>query len=298
MHGLHSLHDGLLVLPVHLLGLADRELLADRVEYLEAEEESVQVVAVEGALLIEVHLPGLLHILTRPELEELELEALDASRLAIRALSRAEGGRQAHSIVQLGDQRDQLGDRRGISDVLGPRLAGSLLFPLTIMLGAGRHVRLPDLDQAILALVEGDWVLEEGGHWVLLPLRVTTEVPFLLRDLLSEPDCLRDAVLPIVSLKHDSSDLLLLRLLLFFLHGLVEGALLLIRRCRSLFVGFGLILGVRRLLSVIGGQGVCVELRVATGIVVLILLLCGVHFLLLVGTGRFLLFHRSTLCHH
>ena len=110
LHGLHSLHDCLLVLAIHLLSLADRELLADRVEYLEAEEESVQVVAVEGALLTEVHLPRLLHILARPELEELEFEALDASRLAIRALSRAEGGRQAHPVVQLGDQRDQLDD--------------------------------------------------------------------------------------------------------------------------------------------------------------------------------------------
>lgn len=292
------MHDCLLVLAIHLLSLADRELLADRVEYLEAEEESVQVVAVEGALLIEVHLPRLLHILARPELEELELEALDASRLAIRALSRAEGGRQAHAIVQLGDQRDQLDDRGGFADVLGPRLADALLFPLTIMLGAGCHVRLPDLDQAILALVEGDGVLEEGGHWVLLPFRVTTEVPFLLWDLLSEPDCLRDAVLPIVSLKHDSPDLLRLRLfLLFFLHGLVAGAWLLIRRCRSLCVVFGLILGVPRLLIVIGRQGV-VGFRVATSINVFVLLLCGVQCLLLVGTGRFLLFHCSTLCHH
>lgn len=206
MNGLDSLHYRLLVLTIHLFSLANRELLADWVEYFEAEVESIKVVAIERALLVEIWLPSMLHVLTWPELKELELKALDASRLAIHTLSRAKWGRQTHAIVQLSDQRDQFDNLISLLDVFDPLYSNFLLIPLTIVLGTSCHVRLPDLDQTFFAMIKSDGILEEGHNWVLLPFCMTTKVSFLLRDLLAEPDSLSNAVLPIISLKHNSSD--------------------------------------------------------------------------------------------
>ena len=57
-------------------------------------------------------------------------------------------------------------------------------------------------------MVECDRIFKEESDRVLLPLGLATEVPSLLGDLLAEPDALSDAVLPVVSLEHDSPDLL------------------------------------------------------------------------------------------
>ena len=158
--------------------------------------------------MLDIRLPGLLHVLTGPKLEQLQLEALNAPRLPIGSLARAKRSRETHAVVQLGDQWTQSLDRACILDTLGPSVTHLLLLPLSVVLGACRHVGLRDLDQAFLAMVECDRIFKEESDRVLLPLGLATEVPSLLRDLLAEPDALSDAVLPVVGLEHDSPDLL------------------------------------------------------------------------------------------
>ena len=55
--------------------------------------------------MAEVGLPLILNELRRPKLEQLELEALDASWLSISVFAGAEGSRQAHSFVKFEDKR-------------------------------------------------------------------------------------------------------------------------------------------------------------------------------------------------
>jgi len=87
MSWLHGLLHRLLILTVHLLSLSDRELLADRVKDLQCDEECVEIVVLKRAILIHVRLPGLLHILRWPELEQLLLDSLNASRFTIGTLA-------------------------------------------------------------------------------------------------------------------------------------------------------------------------------------------------------------------
>ena len=58
--------------------------------------------------MAEVGLPLILNELRRPKLEQLELEALDASWLSISVFAGAEGSRQAHSFVKFEDKRGQI----------------------------------------------------------------------------------------------------------------------------------------------------------------------------------------------
>ena len=77
---------------------------ADHLQDLDDDEERVEVVVLEGMIMAEVGLPLILNELRRPKLEQLELEALDASWLSISVLARAEGRRQAHSFIEFEDK--------------------------------------------------------------------------------------------------------------------------------------------------------------------------------------------------
>jgi hypothetical protein len=89
------------------------------------------------------------------------------------------------------------------------------------VLGACSHVRLTNSDEAFFAVVLSQRIIEESGNLVLLLVRLSSKVPPLLRNFLAKPNSLSNAVLPVVSLEHDSTDLLLFRLfdlVFFFLH--------------------------------------------------------------------------------
>ena len=81
------------------------------------------------------------------------------------------------------------------------------------MVTARLLVGLTNVDELLFAGVDAQGLFEEQSHWVLLVLSSTAvESPFL-RDLLTEPDRVGDAIFPIVCLEHHSSDFFLLRLL-------------------------------------------------------------------------------------
>ena len=188
MEWLLGLLDGELVLAVHLLGLANAELFTGGFQDLESDPESVHVVLVEGTFLLKVRLPGLFHVLGGPELEQLEFESLDSRRLSVLALTCAERSWQAHSVIKLRDERHKFGDFGSTFDVLHPSLTNFFFLPLPIVLGAGEHVSVSNLDQGLLALIEADIVLKECVNWVPLIVASSGIKSSLLGDLLSKPD--------------------------------------------------------------------------------------------------------------
>ena len=100
-------------------------------------------------------------------------------------------------------------------DFLGPFVPDFFFFPLSIMLTAGSHVVVRDADEVFLAGFKVYQAIEEFFDLVNLVGSSTASLATLLRNLLSKPDSLRDAVVPHISLKHDSAHLFLRGLLLF-----------------------------------------------------------------------------------
>ena len=95
------------------------------------------------------------------------------------------------------------------------------------MLSTRCRVTFPDLNKTFFAFNESEKILKEDCNLVLLLVSHSTKLSLLLRDFLPKPDSVSDAVLPIISLKHDSSDLLFLRFFFFFLldfHVLITGS--------------------------------------------------------------------------
>ena len=94
------------------------------------------------------------------------------------------------------------------------------------MLRAGLHVGLTDPEEALLAEVKRDHVFEEEGNGILLLLGLSAKVSSLLRNLLAEPNRLSDTVLPVITLEHHPSNLILLRLFFFdfLLHRFIDGS--------------------------------------------------------------------------
>lgn len=94
------------------------------------------------------------------------------------------------------------------------------------MLSTRCRVTFPDLNKTFFAFSESKKILKEDCNLVLLLVSHSTKLSLLLRDFLAKPDSFSDAVLPIISLKHDSSDLLFFRFFFFLLdfHVLVTGS--------------------------------------------------------------------------
>ena len=214
---LDSLHNGLLVLAFHLLCLSNWELFTGSLKDLKNDEQSIQVVVRERVLLLHEKFPRLLHVLRWPEFKQLKLESLKFPGLAVLTLSCAQRSWQGHTIVKLDNEWHQGTDRFSFSDALLPSLSNFLFLPLAVMLTASIHVRVLNLNQVFLATLECDNLLEELFHRVLLIDGLSADEPLFLRDLLTKPDWLSDAVLPVVGVEHDSADLIL-SLRWFILH--------------------------------------------------------------------------------